>query len=145
MNALTKALDDILKPEFTRFNRGRKRPTKRSIERLTKEYGPPGEEDHHTVTYYLVEVELGYLRDLNANPPTYPAARITYLSEDGRLNQCVMKAVPNEDGKLEPKSGVKPVVVRPWMEGTAATEEQWQEYAPILHRAHGLSLSPNEE
>ncbi|MHC3381647.1 hypothetical protein [Haloarcula sp. H-GB5] len=145
MNALTKALDDILKPKFTRFNRGRKRPTKRSIERLTKEYGPPGEEDHHTVTYYLVEVELGYLRDLNANPPTYPAARITYLSEDGRLNQCVMKAVPNEDGKLEPKSGVKPVVVRPWMEGTAATKEQWQEYAPILHRAHGLSLSPNEE
>lgn len=145
MNALTKALDNLIKPKFTRFNRGRKRPTKQSIERLTEEFGPPSEEDHHTVTYYLVEVELGYLRDINARPTTFPAARMTYLSEGGRLNRCLVKATPTEDGELEPKSGVKPAVVRPWMEGSAATEEQWQEYAPVLHRAHGLFLSTNEE
>jgi hypothetical protein len=145
MTALTQALDEVLKPKFTRFNQGRKRPTEQSIKRLAEKYGPPGEEDHQTVTYYLVEVELGYLRDINARPTTFPASRMTYLSEGGRLARCLVKATPTDDGEIEPKSGVKPAVVRPWTEGTKATDDQWQEYAPVLHHAHGLFLSSNPE
>lgn len=145
MVTLVDAFDEILKPQFTRFKQGRKRPTEQSIERLTEKYGPPGEEDHETVTYYLVEVELGYLRDINARPATFPASRMTYLSKGGRLTRCLVKATPTADGELEPKSGVKPAVVRPWIEGTKVTDGQWQEYAPVLHHAHSLFLSSNEE
>lgn len=145
MNSLAKAFDQILKPRFTRYRHGRKRPTKASIERLTEEYGGPGECDHQTILYYLVEVELGYLRDISARPTIFPAVRMTYLSETGRINTSLVKAVPTDDGELEPKAGLHPTAVRPWAEGRKATDEEWQEFAPVLHRAHGLFLSTEDE
>lgn len=140
MATLVDAFDEILKPQFTRFNHGRKRPTEQSIERLTEQADPPGETGPETVKYYLVEVELGYLRDINAQPSIFPAARMTYLSKRGRLNHCLVKTVPNENGDLEPKSNIKPVAIRPWKEGEPASDEQWQDYAAVLVDAHGLDI-----
>lgn len=145
MNSLVKAFDNVLKPRFTGYQQGRKRPTKASIDRLTEEYGEPDEGDHRTVLYYLVEVELGYVRDISARPTIFPAARMTYLSKSGRINTCLVKAVPTDDGELEPKAGLRPTAVRPWIEGREATTEEWQEYAPVLLRAHGLFLSSDKE
>ena len=145
MNSLAKAFDSVLKPRFTRYRNGRKRPTKASIERLTEKYGESEDEDHRTVLYYLVEVELGYVRDISARPTIFPAARMTYLSKTGRINTCLVKAVPTDEGKLEPKAGLKPTAVRPWVEGRRATTEEWQSYGPTLQRAHGLFLSTESE
>lgn len=145
MSEVVNAVRDILKPEFTRYRGQRLHPTKKSIDRLAEKYGDDGEEDHRLVRYYLVEVELGVLEDIRANPSVFPAARMTYMTTGGRLNRCATRAEPEEDGQLDPVGEVKPAAVRPWIEGWSADEDEWRRYAPILQRAHGIQFGNSND
>ena len=144
-SALVKSVRDMFKPEFSRYKGQRLHPTKKSIDRLSEKYGNPGEEDHRTVRYYLVEVELGVLEDIRADPTVFPAARMTYMTTGGRLNRGTTRAEPEEDGQLDPVGDVMPSAVRPWIEGWSADEEEWREYAPILHHAHGIQFGNSND
>jgi hypothetical protein len=143
MSTIAEAFDEFLSPTFTRFKHGRKRPIEQSIQRLSEKYDTPASAGSDETTYYLVEVELGYLKDIHAQPAVFPAARMWYMSRNGRVNRCLTRAEPTDDGDLEPVSSVDPIVVRPWEEGTRASDHQWQEFAPVLVNAHGLSLPQN--
>ncbi|MDS0243130.1 MULTISPECIES: hypothetical protein [unclassified Haloferax] len=140
MSALVKAISEMFDPEFTRYNGQQLYPTKKSIDRLTEKYGTAGKEDHRTVRYYLVEVELGVLEDIRADPSVFPAARMTYMTTGGRLNRCITRAEPEEDGQLDPVGELWPTAIRPWIEGWSADEDEWQRYAPVLQRAHGIQF-----
>ena len=144
-SALVGAIRDMFEPEFTRFKGQKLHPTKKSIDRLTEKYGNLGEEDHRLVRYYLVAVELGILEDIRADPTVFPAARMTYMTPGGRINTCVVRAEPEEDGQLDPVGDVKPTAVRPWIEGRSAEKDEWREYARILHRAHGIQFGDSND
>lgn len=145
MSSIARAFDDAFEADFTPYRRSRKRPTKASIERLTDEYGQPEPTDDRRIHYYLVEVQLGTITDAFASPTTFPAAKKIYLSRGGQLNSALIGATVQDGGSLEPKGKLEPVVCRPWIEGRKATQEEWNQYGPVLRDAHGLFLDSNVE
>jgi hypothetical protein len=137
--SIAKAVSELMEPEFTAYQQSAKIPTEEAVEALQDKYGIGGSEGAGRVRFYLVEVELGVLRDAFANPPTFPAAKLTYLSASGQLLSDTVRAKPTTEGELEPTTGVVPVGFDRRHKGQPASEEVWETYKPVLRDAHGVS------
>lgn len=139
--SIAKAVSSLTEPEFTPYQQSTKIPTEDAVDALEEKYGVAGTEDSDGVRYYLVEVALGVVKDLFANPATFPAAKCTYMSADGLIVTDTVRAAPTPDGGLDPVTRLVPSGVTSRNEGRPASATEWESYAPILRSAHGVSLS----
>jgi hypothetical protein len=128
----------LFEPTFDQYAQSPKRPTSESIERLENQHGHPTKSTDDEVRFYLAEVRVGVLTDAFTEPPVFPAVRTLYVSKTGLLVQDTYRAIPTDDGELDPVVDLKPSVTTCEANGQLLSRDALSTYSEILERVHGV-------